>query len=386
MLPIASRRAFLAAATAAMATTKLLAASSQTPSFLYMGSTSKGEGSGIRVATWNDGNGTLAQPRIAFSTDAASFLATARNSSVRYLFAGHQSAPKVGALSAFRIESSGDLKLINTITIPEFDAVHTVVDPTITTLISVSYGSGKLLSCKIAVDGTLSSPVSQFQLNGHGPNATRQITTHAHGICIAPGNRFALINDLGTDKIMIYKLNPATAELTPNDPAFFMAVPGAGPRHLVFHPTGKWAYSINELNSTITRMAWNGKRGTLTLLDSTPTLPPGADIALNRAGELAFDKVGLTLYASNRGTPEELLVFKVALDGGLTLSQRLPLGGKEARHFTISPDEGFFVVAEQFSNAVAVFRRNSFTGTLGQIPTQGSAHYPVPNASCVVFG
>ena len=376
-----TRRSFLATAAAALAATRLNAATPPTPSLLYMGSTSKGEGSGIRVATWNDVNGTLSEPRVAFPTDAAGFLATARRHGTRFLFAGYQSAPKVGALSAFRVEPSGDLKLINTITIPEFDMVHTVVDPTASTLISVSYGTGKVLSAKIATDGTLSQPVSQFQLSGHGPHATRQTSSHAHGICITPGNRFALINDLGTDKIMIYKLNPATAELTPNDPPYFTTAPGAGPRHLVFHPTGKWAYSINELNSTTTRMAWNGKQGTLTLLDTTPTLPAGVDIAPNRAGELLFDKAGLNLYACNRGTPEELLVFKVAVNGTLSLSERRPLGGKEARHFAISPDEGYFLVAEQFSNVVAVFRRNSISGELGQSMGQ----YPAPNASCVVF-
>ena len=91
---------------------------------------------------------------------------------------------------------------------------------------------------------------------------------------ISPGNRFALVNDLGTDRIMVYKLKASTAELAPNEPPFYTAAPGSGPRHLAFHPNGKWAYSINELDSTITFLSWNEKTGVLTTVDNLSTLPP----------------------------------------------------------------------------------------------------------------
>ena len=109
---------------------------------------------------------------------------------------------------------------------------------------------------------------------------------------IPPDNRFALVNDLGTDRIMVYRLNASTAEFTPNDPPFYAAAPGSGPRHLAFHPNGKWAYSINELNSTITFLSWNAKTGVLTTVDNISTLLPGADVAKNRAGEVIIDKAG----------------------------------------------------------------------------------------------
>jgi 6-phosphogluconolactonase len=297
------------------------------------------------------------------------------------LYAGHQAAPKVGALSSYVIEPSGDLTLVNTVTTPDFDMVHLAVDHSNRCIVAASYGSGKVLSAKIAPDGKLSNPVSLIQLSGHGPNDSRQKTSHAHGVAISPDNRFVLINDLGTDRIMVYNLNEATAELTANDPAFFTAAPGSGPRHTTFHPSGKWAYSINELDSTITQMNWEAAKGILTLVATTPTLPPGGDVANNRAGEIVIDKSGRFLYACNRGAVEELLVYSIGGDGHLNLQSRVLFGGKEARHFAISPDGDSLLLAEQFSDKVSIFSRDPDTGLLKITPSR----YDVTNASCIIF-
>ena len=287
----------------------------------------------------------------------------------------------MGALSGYQIGPTGDLQLINTINVPEFDFVHTAIDHTGQALITASYGSGKILSAKIAPDGHLSTPVSQIQLTGHGPNASRQASPHAHGVAIAPDNRFVLINDLGTDRIMIYKLNAATAELTPNNPPYFETAPGSGPRHTAFHPSGKWAYSINELDSTITQMGWNAATGALTLASNTPTMPPGSDVTAGRAGEVVFDKTGRFLYACNRAAIDDIVVYSVGKAGQLTLIQHLNFGGKEARHYAISPDATYFILAEQFSDKVAILNRNPTTGTL----KLSANEYPVQNPSCILF-
>jgi 6-phosphogluconolactonase len=248
-------------------------------------------------------------------------------------------------------------------------------------VVAPNYGQGSILSFKVDPEGKLSDPVSQIQLTGHGPIASRQASPHAHGVAIAPNNRFAYINDLGADRILIYKLNAETAELVANDPPWVTMAAGSGPRHLAFHPKENWAYSINELNSTITFLHWDPTTGALRIVVDVPTLPPGGDITKNRAGELAFDKTGRYLYACNRGGPEELLTFSVGKDGRLQFLGRLETAGKEARHFLVSPDGGYVVVAEQFSNEVAVFNRNRQTGLL----TPSDASYPVDGASCVVF-
>jgi 6-phosphogluconolactonase len=375
-----TRRSFLASTAATLAATKVNASPSA-EKILYIGSGAKGEGAGIHAGIWNPTSATLSNVRLAAPADGPSFLAASNIAGKRTLFAGYLSGPKEGALSSYSVAPNGELTLINTVAIPDFDFVHTALDHTQRCLITASYGTGKVFSVKISSDGRLSAPVSQFQLSGHGPHPTRQTKPHAHGVAVSPENKFVFISDLGTDRINIYKLNPATAELTPNDPAYFATTPGAGPRHLAFHPNGKWAYSVNELDSTITQMSWNAAKGTLALMATTPTLPRGGDVATNRAGEVVFDKTGHVLYSCNRAAPDEVLIYTVDPAGKLTLFNRLNFGGKEARHFTISPDGGSFVLAEQFSDRVSVFSRDLRTGALK--PTDHL--YPVKNPTCVVF-
>jgi 6-phosphogluconolactonase len=378
-----TRRSFLSAATATLAATKLRAAAPSTSEYVYIGSSAKGDGEGIHVGKWNATSGTLSDVRLAFPANSPSFQVGGGSHGMRFLFSGHQPQPTVAALSSFRVEASGDLKVINTVTVADLEEsmIQIVLDHTQRCLVSASYRSGKVFSFKVAPDGRLSDPVSQFQLSGQGPNARRQTTAHAHGAVIPPDNRFALVNDLGTDRIMVYKLNATAAELTPNDPPFYTAAPGSGPRHLAFHPNGKWAYSINELDSTITFLTWNAGTGVLATVDNISTLPPGADVAKNRAGEVIIDKAGRFLYACNRGPNEELLVYAIEPTGRLTLAGRTPLGGKEARHFALAPGGNFLVVAEQFTNQVSVFTRDRSTGLL--VPTGNK--YRVNKASCIVF-
>jgi 6-phosphogluconolactonase len=376
-----TRRSFLSATAATLAATKLPAAQPSTNTFIYIGSSAKGDGEGIHVAKWNAG--TLSDVRLAFPANSPSFQVGGGNHGIRFLFSGHQPQPTLAALSSFRVEASGDLKLINTVTVADLEEsmIQIVLDCTQRCLVSASYRSGKVFSFKVAKDGHLSDPVSRLQLSGHGPNARRQTTAHAHGAVISPDNRFALVNDLGTDRIMVYKLDASTAELAPNDPPFYTAAPGSGPRHLAFHPSGKWAYCINELDSTITLLSWNARTGVLTTVASKSTLPPDADVAKNRAGEVIIDKAGHFLYACNRGPAEELLAYAIESSGHLKLAGRTPLGGKEARHFALAPGGNFLVVAEQFTNQVSVFTRDSSTGLLDAAGNK----FPVNKPSCIVF-
>jgi 6-phosphogluconolactonase len=373
-----NRRAFLSLAAGSLAATRLHAFQTSPAPLVYIGSTSVKAGQGIHVARWNESSGTLSDLRLAYEANSPSFLAARHG---RWLFAGHQTGPKIGGLSSFAIDPSGNLKLINTVTAPGADFVHLALDHTGQCLIAPNYGKGSILSCKVAPDGHLSDWVSNIQLTGHGPNASRQSSPHAHGAAVSPNNRFVYINDLGTDQILIYKLNTATAELTPADPAVYTGAPGSGPRHLAFHPNGRWAYCINELNSTVTFLHWNAATGALTAAGSVPTMVANGDIAHNRAGELAFSKEGHFLYACNRG-PDELVTYAVGPDGNLKFLARTQTEGKEARHFLVSPQDGYLLVAEQFSNEVVIYARDRHTGLLKTT----DARYPVDAPSCIVFG
>ncbi|WP_263383267.1 lactonase family protein [Granulicella arctica] len=373
-----TRRTFMTATVAALAATRL-SAEQPTGSHVYIGSTTKLPADGIHVATWNPDAGTLSDVRLAFECLAPSFLAVSPDK--KTLFAGHSSQSKIGGLSSFHIEPSGDLKLITTLNIEHADFVHLAVDHTGTCVIAPNYGAGTINSCSVTQDGRLADLVHDIKLTGHGPIASRQTAPHAHGVAISPNNRFVYISDLGTDRILIYKLNTATAELTPADPAVFTMPPGSGPRHLAFHPNGKWAYSVNELDSTLTFFTWNPATGALTSVAAVPTMLPNGDVATNRAGEIAFDRAGQFLYSCNRGAAEELLTYSIAADGRLKLIGRIPTGAKEARHFIVTPDDGHLLVARQFGNDVAVFTRDRKTGLLSATENR----YPMDGASCVLF-
>jgi len=351
--------------------------------WIYIGSTATGEGEGIHVGRWDAKRDAIEDLRLAYACTQPSFQVTAITPSGPVLFSGHQPQENKAALSSFRVMSNGDLQLVNTIDVedePE-SFVQIALDETHRVLVSASYRSSKVRSFKIDPDGHLSKPVSEFILNGSGPNPERQATSHTHGTVVSPDNKFVLINDLGTDKIMIYKLDPETGTMEPSNPAYYQARPGSGPRHTTFHPNGRFAYCINELDSTITTMSWDSRTGALHTLDNTRTTTPEVDISKNRAGEVILDKAGKFLYACNRGGVEELLVYSVSPDGKLKLASRTPLAGKEARHFAISPEGGYLVVAEQSTNVTSLFRRDELTGTL----TRTESKYPVNKASCISF-
>jgi 6-phosphogluconolactonase len=379
-----TRRTFLSASAATLAATKLPAMpATAAGKWVFVGSTARGDGEGIHVGKWDAATGTISDMKLAYRCEQPSFQVTAMTPAGALLFSGHQPTTTQAALSSFKVASNGELTEINTLKLDDLEEslIQIVVDRTHRVLVSASYRTSKVRSYKISADGHLSEAVSEYTLTGSGPNPRRQTTAHAHGAVISPDNKFALINDLGTDKIMVYKLDVATGKLMPNDTPFYTAKAGSGPRHTTFHPSGKWAYAIAELDSTITTMSWNAKTGVLTAINSTGTAGPGVDIAKNRAGEVVFDKAGKFLYACNRGAAEEILVYAVGADGLPKLASRTSISGKEARHFAITPDGGHLIVAEQFTGVVEVFKRDRATGAL----TATGNSYPVNKASSISF-
>ncbi len=188
---------------------------------------------------------------------------------------------------------------------------------------------------------------------------------HAHGIAISPDNRFALVCDLGSDRIFVYRFDAQSGTLRPNDPPSIHAAPGAGPRHVVFHPNGKFVYAINELNSTVTMMSYNAEHGRLKAHQSISTLPPDAKLPAtgNTAAELAIDPTGRFLYGSNRGH-DTLAIFSIDRETGRLAAIGHQPTGHTPRGFAIDPTGNWLVVANQDSANVAVFLINHETGQL----------------------
>jgi 6-phosphogluconolactonase len=195
-----------------------------------------------------------------------------------------------------------------------------------------------------------------------------------------PTNRFAIVCDLGVDKIFVYRLN-SDGTLTPNDPAAMNVAPGSGPRHFTFHPNGKFAYLINEMGSTVTGFNWDSANGTLTEFQTISTLPDGMTMHNNTTAEIQVHPSGKFLYGSNRGH-DSIAMFAIdPATGKLTSLGQVPSGGKTPRSFSIDPTGTWLVAAHQNSNNICVFHIDPVSGKLE--PTGDSVE--VANPVCVKF-
>lgn len=212
-------------------------------------------------------------------------------------------------------------------------------------------------------DGTLGTSTAFDQHEGTGPNKAQQEGPHAHSVNMDPSNRFAIVCDLGLDKVFVYRLN-ADGTLTPNDPPTVQVPAGGGPRHFTFHPNGKFAYVINEMGSTVTVFKWDGDKGTLTEVQTISTLPDGVSLPNNTTAEVQIHPNGKFLYGSNRGH-DSIAIFAIDQNTGrLTSLGQVPSGGKTPRNFAIDPTGKWLLAAHQNTNNICVFRIDPNSGKL----------------------
>lgn len=292
-------------------------------------------------------------------------------------FAGQAS----GAVSAFKIDpATGRLSLINQQPSMGTGPCHLVLDKTGRHLLVANYNSGSVAVIPVATDGRLGEPSDFVQHTGKSIDPERQGGPHAHCVTLDTANQFAFVCDLGLDQVRIYRFDAAQGKLTPNDPAFVALKPGAGPRHLVFRPDGKFAYVINELDSTLTAFAYEAATGRLTTVESQPTLPPYFD-GKNATAELAITPAGKFLYASNRGHNSVVLFEIDQAKGTLRYVEDQGTGGKTPRHFGVQPAAKHLVIANQNSDTLLVCRIDPDNGRLKPSGVFAEAPSPV----CAVF-
>ena len=256
---------------------------------------------------------------------------------------------------------------------------HIVIDKTGTNALVANYSGGNLSVLRINEDGSLGDITSTQEHRGTGPNPKRQQGPHPHSINLDPDNRFALAADLGIDKVVIYRFDAALGVLS-NEPSTASVRRGAGPRHSAFHPKGRYAYVINELNSTVTAFRYDSESGQLTEIQTVSTLPPGFEDE-NHTAEVVVHPSGRFLYGSNRGH-NSIAAFEIdSARGTLRLLQVESTGGKWPRNFNVDPTGSFLLAANQQSDNVVVFRIDQATGEIdptGHVVT-------VPGPSCVKF-
>jgi 6-phosphogluconolactonase len=340
-----------------------------------------GKAEGIYSAEWDADKGVASSLQLAAKSADPSFLAIPPKRDALYAVNEGEDYPqphggKGGSVTAFRRDpASGKLTEQNIVPSGGAGPCYITVNRAGRAAFVANYNNGTLASFRITPKG-LEGPVTVFAAHGSGPNTKRQKGPHLHCTVLSPDERFLLVCDLGTDHIWIFHVDPNTAELKETG-APWQAKPGSGPRHTHFHPNGRWVYSINELTSTVDALGWNAKAGTLTGHSQVP-LRDSAYKGQSDAAELAIDRTGRFLYASNRGE-NVIVVFAIeAASGSLHFVQRIGSGGKNPRDFTLDPSEKWLVVSNQDTQNVAVFARDTHSGKL--TATDRSYHVGAPVA------
>jgi 6-phosphogluconolactonase len=279
-----------------------------------------------------------------------------------------------GAVSSFSIDpKSGDLKYLNQKASEGGSPCYVTLDRGEKFALLANYEAGNVSVLPINRDGTLGDAVTVVQHRGASINRERQRSPHAHCIVLDKRNRYAFAVDLGIDRILGYRFNSRDGKLVTHTAV--ETKPGAGPRHLTFHPNNREAYVINELDSTMTAYEYDSSRGLLRPQQTVSTLPPGySDV--NSCADVHVSPSGKFLYGSNRGH-DSIVVFAINQSSGqLTLLEHVSTGGKTPRNFTIDPTGTFLLAANQKSDTVVTFRIDPSTGLLTS--TGHIAEIPAP--------
>lgn len=286
-----------------------------------------------------------------------------------------------GAVSSWAFNNkTGAMTLINEVSSGGGGGVYICVDHTGTCVFTANYGSGSAQSFKVGSDGKLSEIVDNIKFPPAENDPKK--TSHAHRTSVSPGNKYMLVNDLGLDKIHIFKFDVATAKLTPAGE--WLSAPGAGPRALRWHPNKKIAYIVNELAPTVTVASWDEKEGKLTTLQDVRMVPDNYTAPEGKAcapGDIVFDKKWEHAYVTSR-LDDFMGNFKVEKDFKLTFLERTTSGGVRERDCTLDPTDNWLLVANPDSNNIAVMRRDQKTGLLSNTVTTS---VPLGQSMCLIF-
>jgi len=358
------------------------------PYLVYVGTyTNKTESKGIYAYAFDPGVGKLTSLGVAAQAEDPSFLAV--HPSGKYLYAvneiNHFGAQKTGAVSAFSIDApTGKLTQINQAGTQGAGPCYIALDKTGKFVLVANYDGGSVTVFPIGADGSLAPASAFIQHSGSSVDKERQEGPHAHWIGTSPDNRFALAADLGLDEILVYRFNSAKGTLAPNTPPFAKLSPGAGPRHLAFHPNGKFAYVLTEMGSSVTAFAYKASNGSLSPRQTVSTLSIlRKDYSgPKEAAEITVHPNGKFLYASNRAGLDTISAFSIdPIKGTIHLKDEYPTMGKTPRNFAIDPTGKFLLAANQESNNIVIFRIDSTTGALS--PTGEITEAPAP--VCITF-
>jgi 6-phosphogluconolactonase len=321
---------------------------------------------GIYAYRFDAKTGKLADMGLMAETPSPSFLALHPNG--RFLYAINEvntfQGKKAGSATSYAVDrTSGKLTQLNQVSTGGPGPCHLIVDATGKTLLVANYAGGSFASFPIMADGKLGEAASLVQDTGSSIDKARQGEPHGHSVNLPKSNKFMLGADLGTDKVMIFKLDAANGKIIANDPPSASVKPGSGPRHLVIAPDQKHVYVVNEMGSSVSTMDFDSNTGAMKEVDVVSTLP--ADFKGQSAcAEIAIDAAGKFVYASNRGH-DSIAVFAVdPKTARLKLIQNESSGGRTPRAFVLDPSGNWVVAGNQDTNNIAVLKVDKGTGKL----------------------
>jgi 6-phosphogluconolactonase len=334
-------------------------------------------GKGISVYRVDPASGQWTYVALVPELVNPSFLAVDQGG--RFLYSVHGDEEDV---TAFAIDGeSGRLSFLNRQRLGGRNGVHLAVAPTNRFLVTANYASGTVSVVPLEADGALGARIATLALPGEpGPHRVQQTGSRPHAIPFDPSGRFVLVPDKGLDRVFVFRLDEREGRLVPHDPPFVMTRPGAGPRHLAFHPAAPYAFVNNELDSTVTAYHWDAERGTLEPFQIVPSLPD-SHTGPNTTAEIAVDPTGRFLYVSNRGH-DSIGVFAIdKVSGRLAAVGWEPTRGRRPRFFTLDPAGRFLYAANEASDTIVTFRVDPQNGALD--PTGEIIETASP--ACIVF-
>jgi 6-phosphogluconolactonase len=289
----------------------------------------------------------------------------------------------VAAYSITSVDGKAALKLMNSLTIGDGESAHLAVDPSGKMLLTAQYGGGSVAAFSLNTDGSLRARTALIKHEGGAKVvAGRQERPHAHWVGFSPDNRFAFVPDLGLDKVIIYQVDASSGSLVPH--GFGALPPGAGPRHMKFHPDGKWIYVLNELDLSVSVFGYDAATGTMAIKETVPTVSKAELLKeqASSASEIHVHPSGKFVYAANRGH-DSITGFAVdPVTGHLTAIGNTNVRGATPRNFNLDPSGKWLLAAGQDSHSLASFAVDSATGELTY--NRSVIHTPAP--ICVVYG
>jgi len=345
---------------------------------------------GIYVSRFRATTGEFSEPVLAAEMINPSFLTVSPD--YRFLYAVSEDPLSVGPpldhssyVSSFAIDSSsGKLRLLNTVPASGTSTCFISMDKTGKYVMMANFGSGSVSVIRVREDGSLGELTSFFQDVGSSVDARIQFEPHPHSIVVSPDNRYAIVSDLGLDKVLVFRFDAHTGKLSPPDPPFATVYPGGGPRHFTFSPSGKFGYQLSEMSGTVDVFAWDSSKGSLSEVQRVQTVPHDF-LGGNHSAEIEVHPNGKFLYESNRRTkseeeraPDTIGVYSVdPQTGRLAPVEQSLTGGVMPRFFTLDPTGAYLLAANQISNNVVLYKIDPSTGRLSKTDTEIKVETPV---------